>query len=79
MLVSAFYGYQQTMDAYKVAVKEKYRFFSFGDAMLVVWAKILSVRKPANGHLFYMAKQAPLDDVFSSSKGVFLSGVVNHP
>lgn len=36
MLVSAFYGYQQTMDAYKVAVKEKYRFFSFGDAMLVV-------------------------------------------
>ena len=36
MLVSAFCGYQQTMDAYKVAVKEKYRFFSFGDAMLVV-------------------------------------------
>ena len=26
----------KTMDAYKVAVKEKYRFFSFGDAMLVV-------------------------------------------
>ena len=35
MLVSAFCGYQQTMDAYKIAVKEKYRFFSFGDAMYI--------------------------------------------
>ncbi|MCI2046695.1 MAG: tRNA preQ1(34) S-adenosylmethionine ribosyltransferase-isomerase QueA [Faecalibacterium sp.] len=36
MLVSAFYGYEKTMAAYKVAVEEKYRFFSFGDAMLIV-------------------------------------------
>lgn len=36
MLVSAFYGYDKTMKAYEVAVKEKYRFFSFGDAMLIV-------------------------------------------
>lgn len=36
MLVSAFAGYQHTMHAYEVAVQEKYRFFSFGDAMLVV-------------------------------------------
>ena len=36
MLVSAFCGYQNTMDAYKVAVDEKYRFFSFGDAMLLL-------------------------------------------
>ncbi len=35
MLVSAFYGYDKTMAAYKVAVEEKYRFFSFGDAMLI--------------------------------------------
>jgi S-adenosylmethionine:tRNA ribosyltransferase-isomerase len=35
MLVSAFYGYERTMAAYKVAVEEKYRFFSFGDAMLI--------------------------------------------
>ena len=36
MLVSAFYGYDKTMKAYEVAVDERYRFFSFGDAMLIV-------------------------------------------
>lgn len=36
MLVSAFAGYENTMNAYKKAVEEKYRFFSFGDAMLIV-------------------------------------------
>ncbi len=36
MLVSAFCGYENTMHAYKVAVEEKYRFFSFGDAMLIL-------------------------------------------
>ena len=35
MLISAFYGYEKTMAAYKVAVQEKYRFFSFGDAMFM--------------------------------------------
>ncbi len=35
MLVSAFLGYEKTMNAYKVAVEEKYRFFSFGDAMFI--------------------------------------------
>jgi S-adenosylmethionine:tRNA ribosyltransferase-isomerase len=32
MLVSAFAGYQDTMNVYSEAIKEKYRFFSFGDA-----------------------------------------------
>lgn len=36
MLVSAFAGYEHTMAAYKEAVTEKYRFFSFGDAMLII-------------------------------------------
>lgn len=36
MLVSAFAGYGNTMNAYKTAVDEKYRFFSFGDAMLIL-------------------------------------------
>ncbi len=36
MLVSAFLGYDKTMHAYKVAVDEKYRFFSFGDAMAII-------------------------------------------
>lgn len=35
MLVSAFAGYDNTMSAYKTAVEDKYRFFSFGDAMLI--------------------------------------------
>ena len=32
MLVSALCGYENTMNFYKTAVEEKYRFFSFGDA-----------------------------------------------
>ncbi len=36
MLVSAFAGYDLTMKAYRHAVDEKYRFFSFGDAMLIL-------------------------------------------
>jgi len=36
MLVSAFAGYENVMNTYNVAVEEKYRFFSFGDAMLII-------------------------------------------
>ena len=36
MLVSALLGYDKTMHAYDVAVKERYRFFSFGDAMCIL-------------------------------------------
>jgi len=35
MLVCAFAGYERVMDAYQKAVDEKYRFFSYGDAMLL--------------------------------------------
>lgn len=35
MLVSAFAGRDNVLDAYEHAVKEKYRFFSFGDAMFI--------------------------------------------
>ena len=35
MLVSALAGKENIMNAYKVAVEEKYRFFSFGDAMFI--------------------------------------------
>ncbi|GAA5114840.1 tRNA preQ1(34) S-adenosylmethionine ribosyltransferase-isomerase QueA [Orbus sasakiae] len=35
MLVSAFAGYQNTMQAYQEAVKAGYRFFSYGDAMFI--------------------------------------------
>lgn len=36
MLVSAFAGRENTLNAYNTAVAEKYRFYSFGDAMLIV-------------------------------------------
>lgn len=36
MLVSAFAGREQVLAAYEEAVREKYRFFSFGDAMMIL-------------------------------------------
>ncbi len=36
MLVSAFYNREKILAAYRCAVEERYRFFSFGDAMLIV-------------------------------------------
>ncbi len=36
MLVSTFMGREQALNAYRLAVEEKYRFFSFGDAMLIL-------------------------------------------
>lgn len=36
MMVSAFAGYDFLMNAYKVAIKEKYRFGTYGDAMLII-------------------------------------------
>ncbi len=36
MMVAAFGGYDFVMDAYNVAVKEKYRFGTYGDAMLII-------------------------------------------
>jgi S-adenosylmethionine:tRNA ribosyltransferase-isomerase len=35
MLVSSLAGKDNIMNAYKTAVEEKYRFFSFGDAMFI--------------------------------------------
>ena len=36
MLVSALAGKDKVLEAYRIAVEEKYRFFSFGDAMLII-------------------------------------------
>jgi S-adenosylmethionine:tRNA ribosyltransferase-isomerase len=36
MLVSAFSGYGPIMSAYREAVAERYRFFSYGDAMFLL-------------------------------------------
>ncbi|HLO69571.1 MAG TPA: tRNA preQ1(34) S-adenosylmethionine ribosyltransferase-isomerase QueA [Flavipsychrobacter sp.] len=36
IMVCAFAGYDLTMEAYNTAIKEKYRFFSYGDAMLIL-------------------------------------------
>lgn len=36
MMVSAFGGYKRIFEAYRVAIKEKYRFGTYGDAMLII-------------------------------------------
>ena len=36
MMVTAFGGYELIMEAYKTAMKEKYRFYTYGDAMLIL-------------------------------------------
>jgi S-adenosylmethionine:tRNA ribosyltransferase-isomerase len=36
MLVAAFAGYELMMRAYREAIEQGYRFFSYGDAMLIV-------------------------------------------
>jgi S-adenosylmethionine:tRNA ribosyltransferase-isomerase len=36
MMINAFAGYENVMKAYQHAVEEKYRFLSYGDAMLIV-------------------------------------------
>ncbi|MEA3553991.1 MAG: tRNA preQ1(34) S-adenosylmethionine ribosyltransferase-isomerase QueA [Campylobacterota bacterium] len=36
MLVASFIGLEETMSLYKEAIKEKYRFFSYGDGMLII-------------------------------------------
>lgn len=36
VLVAAFAGYEKTMDAYREAVRLSYRFYSYGDAMLII-------------------------------------------
>ena len=36
MMTAAFGGYDLIMKAYKIAIKEKYRFYSYGDAMLII-------------------------------------------
>ncbi|MFT4736749.1 MAG: S-adenosylmethionine:tRNA ribosyltransferase-isomerase [Cyclobacteriaceae bacterium] len=36
MMASAFGGYELIQEAYQIAIKEKYRFFTYGDAMLII-------------------------------------------
>jgi S-adenosylmethionine:tRNA ribosyltransferase-isomerase len=36
MLVAAFVGHKETLELYRQAIDQRYRFFSFGDAMLLL-------------------------------------------
>jgi S-adenosylmethionine:tRNA ribosyltransferase-isomerase len=49
MLVCAFSGTQRILDAYEVAVEQRYRFFSYGDAMFVEGAEVPLIKAAAEG------------------------------
>ncbi len=61
MLVSAFAGYDNVMAAYREAVAQKYRFFSYGDAMFITG------QEPSRGML--LGGSAPDSDTPSDSAG----------
>ncbi|MBU2873877.1 tRNA preQ1(34) S-adenosylmethionine ribosyltransferase-isomerase QueA [Marinobacter salexigens] len=56
MLVSAFAGYEHVMHAYREAVREKYRFFSYGDAMFI------TANEPSMGMLLGETGESALPD-----------------
>jgi S-adenosylmethionine:tRNA ribosyltransferase-isomerase len=56
MLVSAFAGYEHVMHAYREAVSEKYRFFSYGDAMFI------TAKEPSMGMLLGETGESALPD-----------------
>jgi len=60
MLVSAFAGYDNIMNAYREAVEQKYRFFSYGDAMF------LTAKEPSRGRL---ASSGEVDAASDDSSG----------
>ncbi len=36
MLIASFIGLEKTLELYDIAIKEKYRFYSYGDGMLII-------------------------------------------
>jgi S-adenosylmethionine:tRNA ribosyltransferase-isomerase len=36
MLVASFIGLEKTLELYNIAIKENYRFYSYGDGMLII-------------------------------------------
>jgi S-adenosylmethionine:tRNA ribosyltransferase-isomerase len=49
MLVCAFAGTDYMLEAYRIAVRERYRFFSYGDAMLIAAAQAPLIKQTLRG------------------------------
>ena len=55
MMISAYGGYDLIMKAYKEAIKEKYRFYSYGDAMLILYiTNIYYLESPVTNGVFLL-------------------------
>ena len=54
MLVTAFAGGELISKAYQEAMTSGYRFYSFGDAMLIFWRESFSVGKNGTCFIFYI-------------------------
>ena len=54
MMASAFAGKELLMQAYQEAINERYRFYSFGDAMLILWGQCCLSKSKELWNLFWL-------------------------
>ncbi|MDR0855051.1 MAG: tRNA preQ1(34) S-adenosylmethionine ribosyltransferase-isomerase QueA [Christensenellaceae bacterium] len=74
MLISAFLGREKTLELYKTAVDEKYRFFSFGDAMFVDCGSIRHIYYGGNAEQYAALENTPTNGTVHYYSEAELSG-----